>query len=127
MTVDVDGQRRKKSPTVLLKIIEYQHTRYCSTQLGVCHSAVWRIMHKQGVHPYHLQKVQLLQPDDYPKYVELALLLMQKGVRDLSFIAFVLSTEVCSIHIIHMCGLTVTFMVQEITSFCHKYVCWNQW
>ena len=42
-------------------------TRSISQQLGVSQSSLWRILHEERVHPYHLQRVQLLQPDDYPK------------------------------------------------------------
>ena len=75
-----DTGRRRLSRTVnvaeevLLSIEDNPNTstRAISQQLGVSQSSVCRILHDQRVHSYHLQSVQLLQPDDYLKRAELA-------------------------------------------------------
>ncbi|GFQ74792.1 hypothetical protein TNCT_376791 [Trichonephila clavata] len=54
---------------------------------------MWRIMHDQCVHPYHLQSVQLLQPNDHPKLAEFAQWLMRNGLGDLGFPSSVIFTE----------------------------------
>ncbi|GFY70433.1 hypothetical protein TNIN_225761 [Trichonephila inaurata madagascariensis] len=41
-------------------------TRVIVQKLGVSQSVVWLILHEHGEHRYHLQRVQLLQSNDYP-------------------------------------------------------------
>ncbi|GFY37288.1 uncharacterized protein TNIN_409091 [Trichonephila inaurata madagascariensis] len=60
-------------------------TRDIAQQLGVCESLVWPIVHQQGVPPYHLQGLQLLQRNEYPKHVKFAQWFAQKCVLDASF------------------------------------------
>ena len=43
---------------------------------------MWWILHEEREHPYHLQRVQLLQPDDYPKHAEFAQWFLQKDAVD---------------------------------------------
>ncbi|GFX24096.1 uncharacterized protein TNCV_2435891 [Trichonephila clavipes] len=68
-------------------------TRDSAQRLGVCQSAVRRIVPEQGVHPYHLKRVQLLHPNVCPKCVDFAQWFTQKGVGDPSFSASVPFTE----------------------------------
>ncbi|GFV74504.1 hypothetical protein TNCV_5129461 [Trichonephila clavipes] len=73
-----DTGRRRLTRTINIKEIVLQsfednsnsNIRDIGQQLGVCQSAVWRIVHEQGVHPYHMQRVQLLEPKDYSKLQE---------------------------------------------------------
>lgn len=44
-------------------------TREIANAMGIGHSSVWRILHEQQLHPYHLQKVHALVPADYPRRV----------------------------------------------------------
>jgi hypothetical protein len=41
-------------------------TRRVSTQVGVAHSTLWRVLREQQLYPYHLQRVQALSLQDYP-------------------------------------------------------------
>lgn len=40
-------------------------TRRVSGQLGAAHSTIWKIWRAHGLHPFHKQKVQGLNPEDY--------------------------------------------------------------
>lgn len=40
--------------------------RRISTEVGISSAQVWRILHHDGLYPYHLQKVQHLKPQDFP-------------------------------------------------------------
>lgn len=43
-------------------------TRRISAAVGVPHSQVWRIIKRERLHPYHVQKVQRLEVgDEVPK------------------------------------------------------------
>ncbi|GFW63868.1 uncharacterized protein TNCV_3744721 [Trichonephila clavipes] len=96
-----DIKRRQLTRTVNVEVRVLQSfednsntsTRNITQQLGVCQSVEWRIVLKQGVHPCHLQRVQLQQPNDYPKRVEFVELFMQKDVEEPNFPAFVFFTE----------------------------------
>jgi IS30 family transposase len=35
--------------------------------LQIHHSTVWRVLKEQQLHPFHLQKVQALTAEDYPR------------------------------------------------------------
>ncbi|GFW95228.1 uncharacterized protein TNCV_314311 [Trichonephila clavipes] len=35
--------------------------------LGVSHQSILRTLHEDRMHPYHLQRVQAITPDDYPR------------------------------------------------------------
>ena len=39
---------------------------------NVCPSTVWKILHEDLLHPYHIQRVQALLPADYPSRVIIA-------------------------------------------------------
>lgn len=42
-------------------------TRAVADEMGVSQKVVWRILHEERMHPYHVQQVQSLHPDDYPR------------------------------------------------------------
>ncbi|GBO22705.1 hypothetical protein AVEN_142451-1 [Araneus ventricosus] len=44
-------------------------TREVSRAVNVPHSIVWRVLRDEGLHPYHVQKVQALIPADYAQRV----------------------------------------------------------
>jgi hypothetical protein len=41
-------------------------TRAIGHAMGVAHNTVWKVVHEQQLHPYHLQKVQAMGPADFP-------------------------------------------------------------
>lgn len=40
-------------------------TGQLSIEYNISHMTVWRILHKAGLYPYHLQRVQALYPNDH--------------------------------------------------------------
>lgn len=40
-------------------------TRAVATEIGVHHSSVWSFLHTERMHPFYIQRVQLLTEDDY--------------------------------------------------------------
>lgn len=42
-------------------------TQRTSTTIGICHSTAWRILHKEVMQPFHVQIVQCLNADEYPR------------------------------------------------------------
>ena len=39
--------------------------RAIASHVGISYSFVWQILHTNGMHPYHIQCVQLLNKDDF--------------------------------------------------------------
>lgn len=68
-------------------------TRRVAGQLGVSHSSVWRVWHRFGLHPYHKQKVQTLNPNDYPHRVNYCQWYLQKCQEDPDFPSLVLHSD----------------------------------
>ena len=45
-------------------------TRRIAGRLRVPHTRVWRTLHAEGMHPYHVQRVQHLRPGDFAEWLE---------------------------------------------------------
>ena len=43
------------------------NTRRLAAKVGVSQFVVQRTLKEQGLHPYHIQKVQALEPADFPR------------------------------------------------------------
>jgi hypothetical protein len=43
--------------------------RRLALRMGVSNFTIWRTLQKQGLHPYHLQRVQHLKPEDSPRRI----------------------------------------------------------
>jgi hypothetical protein len=41
--------------------------RKIARQVGASKSTVWRILHREQMHPYHYVRIQALNPEDYPR------------------------------------------------------------
>lgn len=57
----------------ILDLVEEDATtssRRIGTQLGIPQKRVLNTLHEQGLYPYHVQRVQHLQPEDYAKRIE---------------------------------------------------------
>ncbi|GIY08477.1 uncharacterized protein CDAR_592601 [Caerostris darwini] len=59
-------------------------------------STVWSIMHNEGLQPFHLQRVQVLQVQDYPRHVAFTQWCLQKSVTDRLLQCSVLFTDEAS-------------------------------
>lgn len=71
-------------------------TRVVSQELGCSNSSVWRVVHCEGLHPYKLQKVQALNPRDYPRRVECSRWFLNKEIENPMFLEQVLFTDEAS-------------------------------
>ncbi|GBN77577.1 hypothetical protein AVEN_26135-1 [Araneus ventricosus] len=60
---------------------------------AVPHSIVWRVLRDEGLHPYHVQKVQAVIPADYAPRVEFARWFLQQIAAQPDFSAHVLFTD----------------------------------
>jgi len=69
---DVAPRRTARTVAAEEEILErvenapFVSTREIANAMRIGHSSVWRILHEQLLHPYHLQKVHALIPADYP-------------------------------------------------------------
>ncbi|GBN77444.1 hypothetical protein AVEN_219965-1 [Araneus ventricosus] len=52
--------------------------REVSRAVNVPHLIVWRVLRDEGLHPYHVQKLQALIPADYAPRVEFARWFLQQ-------------------------------------------------
>ncbi|RZB41384.1 hypothetical protein BDFB_010430 [Asbolus verrucosus] len=65
-------------------------TRRLAPQHGVLHSTVWRILRVQ---PYHVQRIQFLQPSDYARRRTFCEWMIEKTNRQLNFLNYLLITD----------------------------------
>lgn len=70
-------------------------TRTAAMQVGVSRSTVHRILRENLLHPYHLQRVQALAPQDRPARVRFCTWFRHKQARDVDFCASILFTDEC--------------------------------
>ncbi|GBM83945.1 hypothetical protein AVEN_74044-1 [Araneus ventricosus] len=68
-------------------------TRVISLNAHIPQSTFWRTVHDEGLHPYHVQCVQALEPGDYNKSIEFARQYLQKCAANRNFAARVLFTD----------------------------------
>ena len=45
-------------------------TRQIARNLDVSHATVWRVLHENSLYPYHIQRVQALLPQDFPRRLQ---------------------------------------------------------
>lgn len=93
---------RQRTPRVLdaepeiLNIVEENPSisvRRLSYRVGVSPFVVWRTLKEQGLHPYHVQRVQALKVEDLPRRVRFCQWLLQKNDQDPQFVENLLSTD----------------------------------
>lgn len=71
-------------------------TRSVAAELGIRHEMVWKVLRAAKMHPFHVQKVQLLADGDYPLRVEFVRWMLDATQNDSQFPATVLfSDEAC--------------------------------
>ena len=68
-------------------------TRRISSAEGVHHSTVWRILHEDRLCPYHLQRVQILKPEDLPRRVRFCQWCLEQCVQHPQFLWKLLLTD----------------------------------
>lgn len=67
--------------------------RTLSAASGISRSTVHRVLQCEGLHPFHVQRVQLLQPDDYPQRVVFAQWFINQSAADPHFASSVLFSD----------------------------------
>ncbi|RZC38176.1 HTH Tnp Tc3 2 domain containing protein, partial [Asbolus verrucosus] len=80
----------------ILREIENQpqlSTRRLANQVGVSRFVVWRTLKEQGLHPYHVQKVQALKPEDFPRRIYFCEWLLANQAENPNFAANILATD----------------------------------
>ena len=60
---------------------------------GVHHSTVWRILHEDWMYPYHLQRVQVLKPEDLPRCVRFCQWCLEQCIQHPQFLWKLLFTD----------------------------------
>ncbi|KAJ3655208.1 hypothetical protein Zmor_014345 [Zophobas morio] len=69
------------------------NVRRLSYRIGVSPFVVWRTLHKQGLFPYRVQRVQHLKPEDFARRVHFCEWLCAKNREDPQFVTILLSTD----------------------------------
>lgn len=85
-------------------------TRNIAQTLQISHTTVWKILKRNLLYPYHIQRVQALLPGDFPRRVALCRWMHECIRQDVSFLRKVLFTdeanfsrdEIMNFHNIHV-------------------------
>ncbi|KAJ8953310.1 hypothetical protein NQ318_012104 [Aromia moschata] len=86
--LELDGQK--------LRAVEQNpraSVRRIANQLEVSRMLVWRVLKENFLHPYHFQKVQSLQPQDYPLRMDFCQLMLDFHHRNIDFVCTILFTD----------------------------------
>jgi hypothetical protein len=67
--------------------------RRLELRMGVSSFTIWRTLHEQGLHRYHLQRVQHLKPEDPPRRIAFCQWLLQKIDEEPNFLSIVLTRD----------------------------------
>lgn len=71
-------------------------TRTVGNELNISKSSVWRILHEEKLHPFHLQKVHALEPGDHPRRVACARWFLRMEADNPDFFKEILFTDEAS-------------------------------
>ena len=91
--------RRVRTPEVEEEILRvftnrpHASTRGVGYALGIHHVLVWEVLRDQQLHPFHLQRVHALLPEDYPLRVAFAQWYLQQTALQPEFPSRVLFTD----------------------------------
>jgi hypothetical protein len=80
----------------ILQAVEEEPNVTCrrlALRMGVSSFTIWRTLHEQGLHPYHLQRVQHLKPEGPPRRIAFCQWLLQKIDEEPNFLSIVLTTD----------------------------------
>lgn len=81
---------------VLQQVLESTSTQSLARTVGVSCSSVWRILREHNMHPFHMQRVQGLQPEDYAPRIAFAHWYLGMCATDPLFPAVVLFSDEAS-------------------------------
>lgn len=68
-------------------------TRAVANETNSSHFSVWKVLKENNMHPYSIQKVQTLSPDDYPRRVNSSRWFLHKIVETPNFLQKVIFTD----------------------------------
>jgi len=79
----------------LQQVEEYSRTSTwrIAANLGTSQKTVWKVFNKQLLHPFKLQKVQALNPGDFPHHLQDCQWLRARVNENQNFLATILSTD----------------------------------
>ncbi|CAH1964393.1 unnamed protein product [Acanthoscelides obtectus] len=63
------------------------------TQVQVSKTKVWQTLREEGLYPFHVQRVQALQPDDFPARVRFCEWLLHQHDNNPDFLKYILVTD----------------------------------
>jgi hypothetical protein len=72
----------------ILQAVEEEPNVSCrrlALRMGVSSFTIWRTLHEQGLHPYHLQRVQHLKPEDPPHRIHFVNGFFKKSTKNTIF------------------------------------------
>lgn len=96
---DAGRPRRVRDPEMEDAILQHFHnapttsTRAASNVLHASRMTVWRVLHDNLQHPFHIQRVQGLHVDDYARRVQFATWFLQQEGEEPDFASKVLFTD----------------------------------
>jgi hypothetical protein len=107
-------------------------TRELGRQL-VSHWSIWNILHKNLLYPYHIQRVQSLTQEDYPRRQNFCEWLLQENDQNPMFVSKMLMTDECcftrngilNFHNTHYWADANPYRIRE-TNFQHRFAV-NVW
>lgn len=77
--------RHRRTPSFEEEVLERAaenpstSTRAIAHALAVPHSSVWKVLHENLQHPYHVQKVQALEPADFERRIQFSHWFLQQS------------------------------------------------
>jgi Helix-turn-helix domain (DUF4817) len=94
------AQTEENQLDVLLTVTEnpYIGQRPISQQIGVKRCTVQRILKSQKMHPYHIQLLQELIPEDYQRRLEFCQWVQNKIIQQRNFVHSILFTDEATFH-----------------------------
>ena len=68
-------------------------TRQIARDLNVSQPTVWRVLHENSLYPYHIQRVQGLLPQDFPRRLDFSRWILRKCAHNPDFLSRVLFSD----------------------------------
>lgn len=68
-------------------------TRAVASEVGASNKTVWSVLKENSLHPYHIQKVHALVPDDYPERAQFSQWILNKIEQSPNFIDKILFSD----------------------------------
>ncbi|CAH2008968.1 unnamed protein product [Acanthoscelides obtectus] len=85
MQPSTDGNRVDENPST--------STRDVAREVQVSKTKVWQTLREEGLYPFHVQRVQVLQPDDFPARVRFCEWLLHQHDNNPDFLKCILVTD----------------------------------